>query len=205
MLFIGDVHIENTEDLDHYYWLIRNHEKSIQVGDFSIHEKIWQKLIPSTNHRILGGNHEFYPEYHKSPNSLGDYGNHEGIYFIRGAASVDKGRRLKRQSILSDEELAELKKGWFPDEELTDFQFYSAVSLYRETKPEIVVSHDCPQEVLCQFTDIEESSKTRNALDSLFSFHKPKMWVFGHHHQRVNLIHEGCNFICLDINQTMEV
>lgn len=192
MLLIGDVHIENNEDLDHYYHLIKNHEKSIQIGDFSVHEKIWRRLNPSATHRILGGNHEFYPEYHKSPNSLGDYGIHEGIFFIRGAASVDKNRRIEG-------------KGWFPDEELSDKQFYSAVSLFRETKPEIVISHDCPQEVLCLFTDIEDSSKTRNALDSLFSFHRPKMWIFGHHHQRVNLIHEGCNFICLDINQTMEV
>lgn len=206
MLFIGDVHIDNDEDLDHYYSLIKGIEKSIQVGDFSMKEEIWQKLNPSANHKILGGNHEFYPEYHKSPNALGNYGiTHEGIFFIRGAASVDKGRRLKRQSILSDEELAELKKGWFPDEELTVSQFYCAISMYRETNPEIVVSHDCPQEVLCLFSDIEESSKTRNALDSLFSFHKPKTWIFGHHHKKVNIIHKGCNFICLDINQTIEV
>lgn len=190
MRFIGDTHISSMSDLNRYFSLIKENSKSIQVGDFSLRKDIWDKLDEiQTNplHKILGGNHEHYPSYHKSPNALGDFGTYENnMFFCRGAESIDSSDR---------------KDGYqkFVDEELTYYQLnHVALMQYVTFEPIVMITHDCPQQVIPFISNsITDENKTRQAFDAMFDAHQPHFWIFGHHHRTRNFLYRKCNFICL--------
>lgn len=189
MRFIGDTHIKSMSDLNRYFSIIGECSESIQVGDFSLQKNIWEKLDEmQTNplHKILGGNHEHYPSYHKSPNSLGDYGTYDRMYFVRGAESIDSSDR---------------KDGYekFVDEELTYAQLnYQVYDEYANSEPIVMITHDCPQQVIPFISNsITEDNKTRLAFDSMLDAYSPHYWIFGHHHRSRNFLYKKCNFICL--------
>lgn len=196
MLVIGDVHGKINE-----YWKIihklRKVDISIQLGDFGFKkEHEWHlKNIDNLNHKILFGNHDYYP-YLNEKHSLGDYYHFtlkgKTIMCIRGANSIDKNNRLESVD-------------WFKEEELNYMQMRNCFDVYYNLKPDIVISHDGPQFIIQSLFGINNKSNTRTLLQQLFDNHKPKQWIFGHHHKPKVLEFEGCKFQCLKELEVIEI
>lgn len=185
MLIIGDVH----GSLQKYYNIITAYKPnySIQLGDFGF-RKEHEWFTKHRNHereKICFGNHDHY-DYLNSPYSLGDYGMWQGIYSIRGAFSTD---RLFRK----------VGKTWFENEELKYGDFYKIMDEVETLKPEVIVSHDCPQDI-CERIHSDHSSfqtMTGQGLQGVWQVHQPRMWIFGHHHIGYDSEINGTRFICL--------
>lgn len=177
MRIIGDVHGK----IDRYTEICKGCAESVQVGDLGLraaYDKLEASGLDLATHRYFGGNHDFYPMMAKS--DLGDYGMYKGMFWVRGAESIDRSHRTPGFDLFTEEELAQR-------------QFDEVCNAYSKIKPEIVLSHDCPQFLVKHFS----TSFTRFLLDSLFKIHKPKMWIFGHHHRSTRDVIDGCEFVCL--------
>jgi hypothetical protein len=78
------------------------------------------------------------------------------------------------------------------------------IDVYEAAKPEIMITHDCPSyaaQILCalnQKRHIDDGSRTRPALESMFNIHKPKLWIHGHWHLNSDQTIKGTRFICLN-------
>lgn len=194
MLIIGDVHGYH----DRYLNLIQGHKGSVQVGDFGFNYDALSGVDPDT-HRIVGGNHDNYDVIGNCPNYLGDYGvaNVDGVefFFVRGERSVDANLRIEGRS-------------WWRAEELDMHTAYKAIEAYIAAKPELVITHGCPAQVIpffCTNSMKYAPSRTAQILDAMFNAHRPKLWVFGHHHMSETLQVGDCTFRCLNELETMEV
>ena len=194
MLVIGDVHGK----LSQYFELIKNTHDSICVGDFGF-KKQWDNLHASCTdrHKINMGNHDYYPYLNTSPNSVGDWSYNSGynLFTVRGANSIDK--HLRTEGV-----------DWFSNEELTYAEGCEAYDNYIQLKPEIVITHDCPQNICKQLSShhaLYEMSTTRQLLQAMFEAYQPKLWLFGHHHMSKEIITEGCKFKCLKELETYTI
>jgi predicted phosphodiesterase len=224
---IGDVHGRYKQ----YFQICENTEYSLQVGDMS-YDYDSLKSVDPTRHRFFGGNHDDYsmipvdlneddPEVNDSsnhyivkdrvykmnnfpPHSLGQWGkwripevnpsNELGlsgdIFFVRGAWSIDQKYRTEGVD-------------WFREEELNYFQSQKALDDYAKEKPDFVVTHCVPYEILSllklDYSDGKPiSTSTGSLLQDMLNIHRPKIWVFGHYHQNfVKEVH-GTLFVCLN-------
>lgn len=191
---IGDVHGKVHE----YKKIIDKCKFSICVGDFGF-EPEWGWHIKSVegNHRINPGNHDFGPYMKETLPSTGDFGwwPDYKLMTIRGAESIDKHLRIEGLD-------------WFVNEELNYQEQLEAFDWYCKVKPEIVISHDCPQSVLEKIFKMGWTygkSQTRTMLEMMFQEHQPALWLFGHHHESRNAMINGTNFICLAELETFEI
>lgn len=209
LTLIGDVHGHSGP----YTNYLKKCENSIQLGDLDFNYKYLSKIDP-IHHKVLAGNHDNYslkPRFDLTPDDpyvnkgngkfivkfddvfefqemgdhfLGHYGNYTPpgvenpvlnpkMFFVRGAFSIDK----KFRTPCLD---------WFEDEELTYKLMCDAITFYKNAKPDIVISHDCPG-VIYPMLGIFDShlSATANMLTQMFEYHQPKYWIFGHHHQDI--------------------
>lgn len=219
---IGDIHDRFTE----YIELTKGAKFSIQVGDLGQHYQAMERVNP-VFHRVILGNHDDYAhivrdnlsfddKYVNSPSqpysivggrivefinfpehNLGHYGIYKvpetdkKIFFLRGSDSIDAHRRT-------------IGIDYWYEEELTRNEFEKAFELYETEKPEFVITHTCPLDIThnlnLPFSGGKVfKSKTNQALQKMFDFHQPKIWIFGHFHQDWMGTIEGTNFICLDI------
>ena len=194
MLVIGDVHGKYPE----YHRLISNTDYSVQVGDFGFD---WSTLnnVDSDRHKILGGNHDNYTIAPSFPHYLGDYGlaNLGGVtfFFVRGERSIDAQYRIEGRS-------------WWREEELDMSTAYNALAAYEAAQPDIVISHGCPGDVFpffCTNPGKIQLSRTAQLLDSMLEIHRPKMWLFGHHHNSETFTDRGCKFQCLNELETVNI
>ena len=157
-------------------------DESIQLGDFGVgfQQKTWDKkrcrtkIVPtnfyaSLNHVFCRGNHDNPLVCKNHPNCLSTYGIYKNIFYIAGAYSIDWGWRTNGID-------------WWSDEELSADQLYRCLDIFEKTKPNIVVSHECPQRVLSLLHSNIIPTRTGQALDAMFEVHQPKYWFFGHHH-----------------------
>jgi Icc-related predicted phosphoesterase len=192
MRFIGDVHAKFLE----YQFLISDCEiPSIQVGDFGIGFNDWNAPpiveMVAGNHRFIRGNHDNLSVCKKTVQWIPD-GTVEGnMMFVGGAWSIDRPWRTEGVD-------------WWPDEELSIVELTAMIDTFVETKPEIMVTHDCPHSV----ADLillrnggghkpNYPTRTGQALEMMFAQHQPKIWIFGHWHINFDYIHNGTRFICL--------
>lgn len=190
---IGDIHGYH----DKYLKIVQKSEYTIQVGDFGFDWSVLNDIDPN-NHKIIGGNHDNYDIVENFPHYLGDYGtaNVDGLdfFYIRGERSVDAHLRIEGRS-------------WWRNEELDMTQGYAAVEAYINAKPEIVISHGCPASVIplvcTNHTKQYSPSRTSQMLDAMFNNHRPKLWIFGHHHNSKTIETDGTKFICLDELETL--
>lgn len=200
--FIGDVHGKFRQ----YKRIISECDRSIQVGDlgvgfFGLRGGEIKALanppfdaMSKGDHRFIRGNHDNPQSCINHPYWIGDgesftVGNSK-LYFLGGAGSIDRHYRTEGLD-------------WWPDEELSRERLNIEVAEYIDLKPDVVVTHDCPDsianEILMAFNESKfaNGSRTRQALDSMFYFHQPKYWIFGHWHKDMNFNSGGTNFICL--------
>lgn len=194
MRIIGDVHGYH----DSYLNLIQGSDSSVQVGDFGFDYSCLGGVDPDL-HKIVGGNHDNYDVIGDCPNYLGDFGackiNNIEFFFVRGERSVDANLRIEGRN-------------WWRAEELEMAEAYKAIDAYAAAKPEIVISHGCPAEVIPFFITNPgkvNPSRTAQMLDAMFQVHRPKLWVFGHHHKSETLTVGDCVFRCLNELETMDI
>jgi len=195
---IGDVHGKYKD----YVKICQDAEQkgyfTVQIGDHGLsYEHFEHYKLSRNNHRFFAGNHENYYLYNDCPNAMGDYGHliMGGVefFFVRGAFSIDKSFR---------------KEGidWWPTEELSMESCYWALESYKNAKPDIMLSHDCPDEVKDFMVNNgigilgKKIIKTRTGqlLQAMFEFHRPKLHIFGHWHKSLTVNIKGTKFICLN-------
>ena len=221
--FVGDVHGK----LRGYFNRIADIKYSIQLGDMGFREEYQvlraNKWLDPTRHKILGGNHDDYLQenglfVNQTEHFLGDSGiylipDFGKVFFVRGGRSIDSARRKEGRD-------------WFRQEELNYKEGTEALVKYEEVKPELMISHECPEQVIHGMQLAREAkgkriktwgglpilpSSTAMLLQGMFEVHQPKIWLFGHHHQSFNEVIQGTRFICLneleyvDINTKLEI
>lgn len=192
MLIIGDVHGQ----VDRYWKILQKHKgKSIQVGDFGFRKQHqWHlKNIDSSLHKINFGNHDdytFLEEAHSCKNF--SFYNEHNLMTVRGAMSSDRASRIEG-------------KEWWSNEELSYSEMQSAIELFTIQKPEIMITHDCPQSIRKSVFSIADKSLTSNGLQMMFELHQPLVWIFGHHHKSIDEIINKTTFICLPELETLSI
>jgi hypothetical protein len=192
---IGDVHGK----YDRYHKILMRSKENpytVQLGDLGFKYDVL-KPFDSKCHIFIGGNHDNYDKINDVPNYLGDYGymvNFNGIdfFYYRGAWSIDRQYRT-------------IGIDWWENEQVGIDQFMKARELYRDIKPDIMITHDCPQDIVLQMLkpgDRVFENNTSWALQELFNIHQPKIWFFGHWHKSRQIQHGNTKFICLDELET---
>lgn len=197
MKFIGDIHA----DWKWYNQITEKLTDTIQVGDFGCGfekystEQLNINSMIENNHQVIRGNHD-NPEIIKTlPTYIqdGTFDKSGEVFCIGGAQSIDRGYRIEGVS-------------WWPDEELTQDRFYQIMDFYEKSEPEIVATHDCPFDIYkILYGESSRPSITSQALSSIFYIHKPKYWIFGHHHITFSEIIDGTRFICCPINTVITI
>lgn len=199
--FIGDVHGK----FDRYKKLIADVPRSIQVGDMGVGfrrlngPRIGEIYSNPPHHAMVKGDHRFIRGNHDSPAAcerhsqwIPDGKIESGIMFIGGALSID--RHLRQEGY-----------NWWADEELSVAALNDLVDVYVAAKPRIMVTHECPEDVAVEVArvagglklDPRFASRTRQALQSMWSAHSPELWIFGHWHVSFDHVLNGTRFICL--------
>jgi hypothetical protein len=204
---LGDVHgyLHYRGKGRSYFNLMGDTEYSVQIGDlgypckgcYDFHQQLAN--IDKTRHCVVLGNHDDYGQ--RAQHALGDFGTHSfplkggnfEFFYIRGAYSIDKADRLPGRS-------------WWAEEELTWEQGYECVQKFQENKPKIVLTHDCPEEIIYllahsgkdRFLQDFHPSLTHQILQSCWEAHKPEMWIFAHHHLNWRTEYKGTTFMCLN-------
>lgn len=202
--FIGDIHGKWNQYAE-VLQIGDPYDESIQVGDFgwgfseSVEEtNMVNSHMMNGKHRFIRGNHDNPAICKDHPNWIIDGMRENGIFFVGGAFSIDRGNRIDGVN-------------WWPDEELSYQDLDEMIVLYEEYKPDIVVTHDCPDSIgLSIFPHMRQTviqSRTRNAFDTMFHHtnHKPRAWIFGHHHISVNKDIMGTKFVCLAELEPLDV
>ena len=156
------------------------------------------KRINPNCHLILPGNHDNYdvigdiPSFLVNPGyGMFDVGPLASIasFYVRGAASIDKAMRTEGRS-------------WWRKEELTIRALHDAMEFYTYIKPDVMITHTCPDIVVPGLLDPGQRKlpfRTEQALQAMLEAHQPRVWIFGHFHKtkRINLPQFGTEFIAL--------
>ena len=201
MRYIGDVHGKFPQ----YKKLVKDVPASIQVGDMGVgFRRIggWNEgtfygnpphyAMVKGNHRFIRGNHDNPSVCRKHSQWIPD-GTVEGdTMFIGGAVSIDRDMRTENYN-------------WWEDEELSTPELNALVDKYIETKPRVMVTHECPEEIAVELErqfrrrklEPQWASRTRQAFQSMWSSHSPELWIFGHWHNHFDQVLNGTRFICL--------
>jgi hypothetical protein len=205
--FVGDIHAL-FKDYEKVLAKIPRDANVLQVGDFGFgFGDVPRDFHP--RHVFIRGNHDKPLDAKAHKDYLGDYGVTEnGIFYVSGAWSIDWQQRVEGRS-------------WWRDEELSYPELDDAVFLFEQTKPDIVVSHDCPESITVKILDrltighdlpatgldggayrsIPNKqlfrTRTGQALQHMLDKHQPKLWVFGHYHIYWRAKIGNTYFVCL--------
>lgn len=211
---IADVHGK----YDQYYDIASKSKYSVQLGDMGF-SSTWNKLnysdLNPKKHKVIGGNHSDYDIAVNSPFYLGDYGTHTlgGItfFFVRGGLSIDRVYRI-------GDELSGGPKTYWSQEELNFHQMLDCIELYKEVKPNILLSHVPPtrfidnihgnkgNSILQKFKFHEGFRENTSLLmDELLDHHKPKLIISGHMHRSYQEQSGKTKFVSLSELETYEL
>ncbi len=178
----GDIHGKVGEFLRQCKRFKLDKDYVIQLGDFGFGFMRIENLPKYV--KFIRGNHDSPLAAAESPNHLGKFGRiGQNAFFMGGAYSIDWMWRIPGAS-------------WWHDEELSEEDLLAAEKLYREIKPDIVLTHEAPRSIVPAILDrfkIEKledrdyklpcvDSRTSKALQRMWDFWQPKEWFFGHYH-----------------------
>lgn len=194
LFLCGDCH-------GHYNRMIkigRKHRPLIFLGDIGF-KYGFLKQYDSSETYLLGGNHDNYDEIIHLPQFLGHSGRKEiaGIdfFFVRGAYSTDKEFRVNRIT-------------WWQEEELNYTQCSDCIIQYYLEKPDIVLAHDFPSDIIPILFNPNPRfppSNTQKLLQNLMEIHQPKLYIGGHWHTSRDQMINGTRFICLNELEVFEL
>ena len=204
MRFIGDIH-GAFNDYANFYTV--GADESIQVGDFGIgfgsdfwHSKIEDWQIQNPKHQFIRGNHDDPEKCATMPGYIKDGYVKDDMMFVGGAYSIDKHIRLANDW------------PWWENEQLSYREFEQIMDIYSVVKPNIMITHDCPQFAarhlffdsgLCRGK--QEPTITGQALEAMFRIHQPKLWIFGHYHIPMDRRLANTTFICVADNNYADI
>jgi len=204
MLLIGDIHAQFWD----YREIIKRSgaKRSLQLGDFGLGFRDSMAFPDMSDiegeHLFIRGNHDNPALCRADKHHAGEFGVLEGSYiggafdklfFIAGAWSIDWTYRTPGIS-------------WWEDEQLSQEQLDKAIEKYKEVKPEIVCSHDCPTIILHHLHGSRViPTRTSQAMDIMLMERKPSYWFFAHHHVSWRKNIDGCTFICLNEMETINI
>lgn len=191
---IGDVH----GDMERYTRLLKESPyPTLQLGDMGF-KSDYERLrgIDYTQHRFIPGNHDDYDNlpFHAYHDPFG-FKQHGGVdfFYIRGANSIDRTRRIEGFD-------------WWACEELSFLEMGEALEAYIAFKPKIMITHDCPESVVeFLFGYRSFKSRTGQLLDIALENHKPDYWYFGHHHVHRRRVYGETIFCCLSVLQCVDI
>lgn len=191
-VFIGDVHGK----YEPYKRLIRQATDTIQVGDMGLGFRKWPHgewrqnppydEMVKANARFIRGNHDNPEVCRNHTQWIQDGLVRDDMMFVGGAVSIDKPWRVKDFN-------------WWEDEQLSSASFENLMGVYAAAKPLVMITHDCPKSVIPLLHShlFGDDSITQNSLQKMLEIHRPKLWVFGHHHMSFDRVESGTRFVCL--------
>lgn len=171
-------------------------EQIIQLGDlgigFAANWLVESKISNRNDYWFIRGNHDNPDLCRTNPRYLGEFGYDEalGIFYISGARSVDRYKRIEGVD-------------WWRDEELTAKQQNECFDLFVKLRPKIVVSHDSPVTGLKK--RYIEYDGTKRFLEALYAAHQPRHWFYGHHHVNFTKRHKSTYFTCVGEKSTHSI
>lgn len=193
---IGDIHGK----FKNYLSMI--HESpypTIQVGDYGlgfyphVDKGLYEVMKNNVQHRFIRGNHDNIDVCKTYPNFIRDGFVEGNAMFVGGALSVDKINRTRGFD-------------WWETEECSYGEFMQILDIYEVAKPEVMITHDCPNSVVeTLFGKKGAKTITREVFSTMLEIHRPKLWIFGHWHEHVDMTIDGTRFICVNIDQTIDV
>lgn len=161
-------------------------EYSLCVGDVGFdYQYLIDNNVDPIKNRLIFGNHDNYDKVNQVPHNLGDFGvwsvpDFGDIFFVRGAWSIDAKFRTPGFD-------------WWADEEMSYNRCQEAIDLYKQVKPNILISHACPTVVTPYLTNATFAAhfgfkdpiitRTDTMLQQMVEFHAPRLSVFGHFHK----------------------
>ena len=201
------------------------------VQDFALEEILTDKDKEHSLHKFFRGNHDSPQRCNESPLYLGDWGQHEnGIFYVGGGLSIDRycpsHRHLARTSAEPPADCQEKARklareigqdvpccrvtgrDFWNDEQLSHDELGEVIAAYEKAKPEIVITHECPYELidpyvgapfLANMAAAYGRSRTSMALQAMYDAHQPKIWIFGHYHVRKAIETGKTRFEALDM------
>ena len=185
LTIISDIHGQYEE----YTNLTHQNSHTLQLGDFGFNYDCLDEIDPN-RHKFFPGNHDAHPECFQKPHCLGKFGPflHGGIkgFFVSGAFSVDWQDRVSRDH-------HHHTKSWWEEEQLTPDEMNDCLALYKKLKPEIVISHAGPRDILKMAGDPNTlryfgfnadtfTTNTQELLQQMWEFHQPQLQIMGHLH-----------------------
>ncbi len=191
---VGDLH----GDVKKFESLVGSHWHTVQVGDYSIEESDWKEYMDSDHDAfIVPGNHDHWPSI---PKALSDRGRNkpwgvnnvdnmarewQSFFWVSGAESTDKAHRVEGVDI-------------WEDEQLTYSQGFQCIEDWKNSKADIVITHDCPDMLLQELhAETGKPSLTQEILQQMWEVKKPRLWVFGHHHIDKTMLCDRTTFVAL--------
>lgn len=180
--FVGDVHGKISQ----FKAILQNTQNVVQLGDLGVGLSDTSPLQSERFH-FIHGNHDNPSICNQVPGYLGRFGFTGEFFFVSGAYSIDK--KLRYPGV-----------DWWDNEQLSYGEGVDAIDYYSRVKPDIMVSHDCPHSIsdaLSSHHSADQPSKTQYLLQEMFMTHRPKVWIFGHHHVSEEIRFGGTKFVCV--------
>jgi predicted phosphodiesterase len=223
LLYVGDIH-SRVKDLG---GIVNSAETRgiktiIQVGDFGV---LWPNNSTSEMDNFLKkrarqgkwtteiltvfGNHDNWDEFYRLHEEQGRPDKVE-LYPGSGVFCVSRGSMLDINGIShlfmggaesTDQHHRTPGLSWWDREEPSKEEFDIFFDNLENKKPDTVISHDAPLRVQL-YRMRRNASTTPNMLENALrlSSHKPKNWLFGHHHMLKKWKVDGVKFRCCGLH-----
>jgi hypothetical protein len=173
-VFVGDVHGK----INDFIALPEIAEKRpddivVQLGDMGV-GFVGVPSFPA-GYYFIRGNHDEPFGCWQNGSYLGDWGQFRDLFFfVSGACSLDKECRV-------------LGRDYWDDEELSYEQLSRAAEYWGKSATDVIASHDCPEVCLRKiYPSWVVRTRTAGGLQAIYETRQPSLWVFAHHHQKIN-------------------
>lgn len=193
---IGDIHGK----FETYKRITDVKFSTLQLGDFGVGfaGNIWHDAVneyhASGEHFFIRGNHDDPDRCKKEMVGYIKDGSYDGrVMYIGGAWSIDHMIRIPGVD-------------WWAGEQLSAYELEEMIEQYKDVKPKVMVTHDCPT-IVSYYMFVRENkslggrqlylNNTAEAFQDMFDYHQPDQWFFGHWHCSSTRKIKNTTFVCL--------